>query len=365
MSDIRYVVAGHFGTTLSYATIAKNVAMGFARRGMLAGTINFDDAYVGFDRVQASNEDMAMARLLCVTLPGHHVEQLAEYVGQARSILYMSPNTDDLSEETRRVSWAFGGIVTPSQFCEHTVLRCTGRVSPRVPLGVAPEFLDAFDATTAALRERVAEPPRFLHMSTDGFLPGRKGTDVLLDAITLARHRLPPGSRFTLHVLPGIQFDVRTYCNDRELDDIVEVVAGKSRGLSDAELVTLVAAHDVVVQPSRCEGFGITQLLPLVMGVPLVTTHSTGMTDFLGSFPGCWMPIRHSAMATLDGEDGNAPQVSPGEVADLLVLAASRTMRESMLKYQGLVPSATRQSWLWSECADAWIQALDNSLTHG
>lgn len=364
MTDARYVVAGHFGTTLSYATIAKNVASGLARLKLLAGTINFDDAYVGFDRVQASNEDMASARLLCITLPGHHVEQLAEYIGAERSILYMSPNTDDLSEEARRVSWAFGGIVTPSAFCEHTVLRCTGRVSTRVPLGVAHEFLDAFDTVTRAIRERLSEPPRFLHMSTDGFLPGRKGTDVLIDAITLARHRLPTGTRFTFHVLPGIQFDVRTACIDRELDDIVEVVAGNGRGLSDAELVGLVAAHDAVVQPSRCEGFGITQLFPLVMGVPLLTSHATGMTDFLASFPGCWMPIRHNAMAALEGEDGSAPQLSPGELADVLVLAASRTMRESMLKYQALVSAQTRQAWLWSECTERWVQAVNDSLNH-
>lgn len=365
MSDIRYVVAGHFGTTLSYATIAKNVAAGLAARGLLAGTINFDDSYLGFDAVPVPDDEMAHARLLCVTLPGHHAEQLAEFMGGARSILYMSPNTDLLGPEAQRVSWAFGGIVTPSRFCEYTVLRCTGRVSTRVPLGVVPEYAHAFPDVPAALCDRLGKPPRFLHMSTDGFLPGRKGTDVLLDAILLSRGRLPSGTKFTLHVQPSVQFDVRSMIIERELEDIADVVAGSARGLPDSELVSLISAHDMVIQPSRCEGFGITQLLPLVMGVPLVTTHATGMADFLGDFQGCWMPVRHSSMAVLAGEDGLSPQVNPGELADVLALAASRTMRESMLRYQALVPADVRRSWQWSECTERWLAAMNDSLTHG
>lgn len=364
VSEPRYIVAGHFGSTLSYATIAKNVSLGLASRGMLAGTINFDDAYLDFDHVSASAADMASARLLCVTLPGHHAEQLAEFVGEDRSILYMSPNTDSLSAEAQRASWAFGGIVTPSAFCEHTVMRCTGRVSERVPLGVAPDFALAFGDTAEKVLDGLGSPPRILHMSTDGFLPGRKGTDVLLDAIGLAMPRLPEGSKFTLHVLPSVQFDVRSMSIKRGLLGSVEVVAGSAKGLSDGELVALIAAHDLVVQPSRCEGFGITQLLPLVLGVPLATTFATGMTDFLTQFPGCWMPIRHSTMLPLAGEDGLSPELSPGEVADALVLAASRTMRESMLRYQARVPASVRLRWQWHECTDRWISAMNNSLTH-
>lgn len=364
MSPTHYIVAGHFGSTLSYATIAKNVAAGLAARGQLSGTINFDDDYLGFDAVPVPNGEMARARLLCITLPEHHAEQLAEFVGADRSILYMSPNTDTLSAEAQRVSWAFGGIVTPSEFCEYTVMRCTGRVSERVPLGVAVEYVRAFVDVPDALCEREGTPPRILHMSTDGFLPGRKGTDVLLDAITLARGRLPSGAKFTFHVQPSTQFDVRSAVIGRELDDLVEVVPGSPKGLPDSELVTLIAAHDLVVQPSRCEGLGITQLLPLVMGVPLVTTHATGMADFLRDFPGCWMPVRHSSMAVLEGEAGLAPQLDPGELADVLALATSRTMRESMLRYQTLVPSAVRLSWQWPECTPRWLTAMDKSLTH-
>lgn len=361
MTATRYIVAGHFGTTLSYATIAKHIASGLAVRSQLAGTINFDDSYLGFDAVRVSEADMANARLLCITLPGHHAEQLAEFVGAERAILYMSPNTDTLSDEAQRVSWAFGGIVTPSAFCEYTVMRGTGRVSARVPLGVAPAF--AVDITAQAAR-RTGEPPRFLHMSTDGFLPGRKGSEELLDAIAFARDRLPEGTRFTFHVQPSIQFDIRSAVISRDLGDIVDVLAGNARGLHDDELAALIAAHDVVVQPSRCEGFGITQLLPLVMGVPLATTYATGMAEFLPDFPGCWMPIRHASIGPLEGEDGLAPGTFAGEIADVLVLSASRSMRESMLQYQRRVSRGTRESWLWMWCVDRWLAAMNDSLTH-
>lgn len=360
----RYIVAGHFGSTLSYATITKEISKALARHGTLAGTINFDDKYLGFDPVLISDEDMSSARVLCVTLPSHHVEQLAEHFGADRSVLYMSPNTDTLSPEAKRASWAFGGILSPSQFCEDTLLRATGRLSGRVPLGVADQFCAAHQEVADRLTARLDEPPKFLHMSTDGFLPGRKGTETLIDGISLARHRLPPGTHFTFHVLPRIQFDVRSLCSERGIDDLVSVVAGNARGVSDDELATLIGSHDVVIQPSRCEGYGITQLLPLVMGVPLMTTFATGMADFLYHFRGCWMPVRHNAMAVLAGEDGLAPQIDPGEIAELLVLSSSRTMRESALSYQSLISGEKRASWLWSACADRWIEAIEESLTH-
>lgn len=360
----RYVVAGHFGSTLSYATISKEVSKALARRGLLAGTVNFDDKYVDFESPSGTAEDIAEARLLGITLPSHHIEQMAEHFGTERSILYMSPNTDTLSKEAARAAWAFGGVITPSQFCEDTVLRATGRLSGRVPLGVGEAFLRSHSSVTERLVSRLDAPPKFLHMSTDGFLPGRKGTESLINGIFLAKGRLPEGTKFTFHVLPAIQFDVRAMCAEREIGDMVTVVAGKSRGITDQELVELISDHDVVVQPSRCEGYGITQLLPLVMGVPLLTTYCTGMADFLYHFRGCWMPVRHGGMAALAGEEGLAPQISPGEIAELLVLGSSRTMRESAMSYQSLITHEKRSSWLWSECADRWIDAIEESLQH-
>ena len=361
----RYVVAGHFGSTLSYATISKEVSRALAARGILAGTINFDDKYVGFDAVQCSSEEMQTAKLLAITLPAHHVEQLAEFFGADRSVLYMSPNTDTLSPEAKRVSWAFGGIITPSQFCEDTVLRATGRLSGRVPLGVSEKFCAAHGDVADRLAARLDEPPRFLHMSTDGFLPGRKGTETLINAISIVRGRLPPGTTFTFHVLPSTQFDVRSMCAERGVDDLVDVRTGNSRGVSDDELLSLIADHDVVVQPSRCEGYGITQLLPLVLGVPLMSTFATGMADFLYHFRGCWMPVRHCQMAQLAGEDGLSPVIAPGEIATLLCLSASRTMRESALSYQKMIPSEKRAFWRWSECANRWIEPMEESFSHG
>lgn len=360
-----YIVAGHFGTTLSYATIAKRICAGLSARGMLAGTINFDDSYsADFQPVRFTDEQMQTARFLCVTLPGPHAEQLAQYARSDRSILYMSPNTDDLDSEALRVSWAFGGLITPSRFCEYTVLRCTGRVSARVPLGVDAMFADAAAGNLLALRNRLDAPPRILHMSTDGFLPGRKGTDALLDGLVRAKDKLPEGTEVTIHTLPSIQFDVRSECAERDLSDLVNVVAGNKRGLSDEALLALISAHDLVVQPSRCEGFGITQLLALVAGVPLVTTHATGMAEFLGHFRGCWLPLRHGAVRSLAGEEGAAPDTSGSEVAGVLALATSRTMRDMMLQYQSRIGEDARAKWTWANCIDQWTRAMDESLTN-
>jgi len=361
----RYIVAGHFGSTLSYATITKEICKHLAGRGLLAGTINLDDKYVGFDWVRMSEESLNTARLLAITLPSHHIEQLAEFFGAHRSVLYMSPNTDTLSDDAKRASWAFGGIITPSQFCEDTILRATGRLSGRVPLGVGQTLFDAHNKVHERLASRVDQPPRFLHMSTDGFLPGRKGTETLISAIAMARDTLPEGTRFTFHVLPNVRFAIQSICDENHISDLVTVVPGNKRGVSDEELVALISEHDVVIQPSRCEGYGITQLLPLVMGVPLLTTYTTGMAEFLYHFRGCWMPIRPCQLAKLEGEEGLAPELAPGEISALLPLAASRTMRESALFYQSKISLETRAAWLWSECSSRWIEAIEESFQHG
>ena len=82
----RYVVAGHFGSTLSYATITKEICKALSRRGLLAATINFDDKYVEFDAVRMTEDALNTERLLAVTLPSHHIEQLAEFFGAQRSV---------------------------------------------------------------------------------------------------------------------------------------------------------------------------------------------------------------------------------------------------------------------------------------
>lgn len=357
-----YVVAGHFGSSLSYATIAKRVAEMLRERGRLAGTMNFDDRYEGFASVGATKESMRSARILCITTPGHHAEQLAEWMGFENSILFLSPNTDELDEQAVRVSTAFGGIVVPSRYCEYTVLRSTGRVSVRVPLGVSESFARASSSLIRSRAERIEakEPIKVLHMSTDGFLPGRKGTEPLIQAISICRDRLPQGIRFTFHVLPSIRLQVRALALEYDVSDLIDIVSAGERGMSDGQLLELISKHDLIVQPSRSEGFGMTQLMSLVSGVPLVTTFATGTSDFLDDFRGCWRPIRHTALGPIAGEQGMAPYSDPGEIADILFIACQESERKSMLNAQRR--NTSRFIWTWEFNVQNWIAAMHDSI---
>lgn len=118
---------------------------------------------------------------------------------------------------------------------------------------------------------------RILHVSS-GF--PRKGTDCLVEAYANA---FSPSDE--------VELVIKTFPNpDNVIPAVLQRFAETGRATapmtilrescSSAELVALYRTADMVVAPSRGEGFGLPLAEAMWLGIPVVTTNYSGQTDF-------------------------------------------------------------------------------------
>lgn len=349
-------LVGHFGSRLSYATIAEQLVGALAACDTLANVTNLDDVFL--DHVLAARPMRVRSKkvLLLADARLYLVEALIEQYGRENVAVFVCPNTDRLSDERRDVCNAVGKIYTPSKWCRETIWRCAEKPDVEVmPLGVDFPFANGWTDR----KDRHGFVLRVLHVTTDTFWPGRKGTEELLRAWKLAE-----AGRFaslTLHCLPQLYGTAHQELGDLGLLDRVKLISAPLRGSTPAELSELIASHDLLVAPSRSEGFGIMPLSALISGTPVLTTAGTGQ-DYLAeenekgeSVLGGWMQIPTMGSSELAGEDGEAPTVRGEQLAQ--VLAAGCRFYDDLLF--GVKRNASVQAdWSWWARRAAWAKSL-------
>lgn len=343
-------LVGHFGTTFSYATVASSIAERLMLAGMLGRVTNLDADWHKAHEVlrmhaMAFRDAEQGSHVLVVSVPHHYLDAFPQMYGRGNSAIFMSPNTDALSEEHAGTCAKFGLALAPSEWCAATTraalfdmsVDADGIVDTAVSvvsLGVADELLDRRKQRIERLRSRLSLPQNWisvLHMSTDQSWPGRKGTEELLfawNALYGGKGRKTKG-QLVLHIPPALRPEVLRRVRELEIEESCKIVIGELHG-GDEDLVSLLDEADLVVAPSRCEGFGIMFASALVAGVPLVCTYATGQRDFLFKLPG-WMALPTDERAELAGEVGLAPTISPHLLAAGLRLAMQEDVRRELL----------------------------------
>jgi glycosyltransferase involved in cell wall biosynthesis len=124
-------------------------------------------------------------------------------------------------------------------------------------------------------------------------------------------------------------------------------------------LLALLDAADLIVAPSRCEGFGMMLLAAVVAGVPLVCTYATGQSDFLAESRG-WVGFPTSHSALLAGEEGMAPRVESGVLAQTLSMALRPEARQALLSPL-LRDENDEPDWgTWTVAAPQWADRLED-----
>jgi glycosyltransferase involved in cell wall biosynthesis len=354
-------IVGHFGTTFSYATVASRVARALRAEGLLGSVANLDAEWHGAheDLLRAAPLGRAESgsHVVLFTPPNHYVDVYADLYGRDQSAIFMSPNTDRLAPEHAETCRRFGLALVPSAWCEATVRRDVATRTALLPLGVAPVYAESRRARQDHLRWRASheEGCRVLHFSTDQAWPGRKGTEELLRAWASLQGDWTDtrGSRLTVHAPPALRTDIEYLVRDLGIDDTVNVIVGSLRGSED-DLLALLDRADLVVAPSRCEGFGLMFLSALVAGVPLLGTYSTGQVDFLSQRSG-WLGVAAHGAEPLFGEDGDAPVV---DVASLV--AALRVVLQPEARMAMTVPrQGEDERWgTWPLALEQWVERL-------
>jgi len=166
------------------------------------------------------------------------------------------------------------GMLAPSAFVKKALI--DSGVS--VPVEIVGEGVDHIPgALKHARRPDSQGRTRFLHISS--CLP-RKGVDVLLKAYFSAFVAEDPVT-LTIKTFPGELNNVQGQIealkrNNPRCPEIVLI----NRDITEEELGQLYLSSDVLVLPSRGEGFGLPLGEAMLAGIPVITTGFGGQKDF-------------------------------------------------------------------------------------
>lgn len=355
-------VVSYFGSRYSYATIASKIAERLARDCRLGSVMNLDDVALPCygSTIRSGRPSTPQSPLLALAAPHPVFETI--FSGYKNVGLFVSPNTSELHPEHIDILQKCQRAFVPSNYCAKVVRDALEMPVEVCPLGVPDEY-----AKRRFVRRASGQPFTFLHLTTDFFLPGRKGTNEVIGAWKTVRGTLPE-ARLIIHAPEAVSTEIHYALADQERADghgygRFSILSPPARGTTETDLADLLCSADAVVLPSRCEGFGMVILAALILGVPLITTDVTGQYDFLGDFqPGAdltrepFIVVPTLEEGPLVGEDGPAPLIDVEGLAYAMkymhdnydvIYAATRR-----------VPDVVRQKWTWSSVLDVWAEKL-------
>ena len=218
-----------------------------------------------------------------------------------------------------------------------------------------PVDIEPYAALASARRSR-GEEIVFLHVSS---CFKRKGVDVLLEAWAKAFTASDP-VRLVIKTFPNPHNDVEQQLADlaQRYPDLakVEIV---NRDVEQQELLKFYADADVMVLPSRGEGYNLPALEAMASGLPLIVTGHGGQRDFCGpqearlldyrfARSGSHVSGHHSLWVEPDVDDLTAAlreQIDPRQSANIeerRLRAIAAAMQESdktawLRRYTGIV----------------------------
>lgn len=143
---------------------------------------------------------------------------------------------------------------------------------------------------------------------TQIILPGRlvheKGHADLFDALIILSRRRAPPLMTTVAGDGPLRKSLTNLARTLGLDKQVRFIGAQDHG----DLMRLMAASDIVVVPSRFEGFGLTALEAMALGRPVIASAAGGLPEVLGH-AGVTVPVADpvalaDAIAALAGDPG-------------------------------------------------------------
>ena len=183
------------------------------------------------------------------------------------------------------------GVVAYSQFGKD-VMEKAGLTPHYIPLGIQTELFTPGDQ--AAAREGLTHPGTgeslanaflFGMVGRNNTAPSRKGFDVAL--LAFARfHANHPDTFLYLHTFAGKQdggLDLRRMVGELGLTSSVLIChqARERLGYSDEVMVKIFRSMDVLLMPSRAEGFGVPIIEAAGCAVPAIATDHSSMTELV------------------------------------------------------------------------------------
>jgi glycosyltransferase involved in cell wall biosynthesis len=346
---------GHFTGESSYPVVCQAILRELRRHGVEVETCDFRDPRSSDlamqVRAHASELEEAIARGVIPDppeLPREMLDQPALVLGfptwlfsvprHVRLVAYVVGDVKPIPQLwTAAIESRAHEVVTPSRW----MIDRLREAEVEKPITVVHHGIDPMIFYPGEPREREGIVAR--HFSTA--FGGRKGTDELIRALALAEPGLPDGFRVEMHVQPQVAPLVATEVAKRELDGIVEIVPEEtSRG--QAELATILRDFtDLLLAPSRAEGFGMIPLEAVACGVPVVMTGSTGHAEHIADIRDAVVEVPTGDMVACEPFPGLAPAVDVHDLCGCLHDAVARL--DELTRTARDISPRVQEAWSW------------------
>ena len=237
-------------------------------------------------------------------------------------------------------------IITPSNWGKEVLeAQEPGCVAHVVPHGVGKKFAE-FRRGEAQTRERDKGLLRFLHVAST--TAERKGTMELLTAWEKLMASSFAGSLTIMTDHSGMR-----HLSRQRIPSGVTLVSAHPR---DDEMPAFMSGFDVVVQPSRAEGFGIVPLEAACLGLPVVMTTCTGHSQFAATI--VHVPVAHGDLEPISDYEGSmAPSVSPAAIFDAIVEMRRHFQAHSLEAWNRR--AMVYDLWSWGSSLQQFVENME------
>lgn len=228
-------------------------------------------------------------------------------------------------------------VLTPSKWCA-SVFKSMGVEKPIhvVRHGIDPDVFHPAEGQT--YRPGSAGRPRVLRFFCSSETGNRKGLHETIAAFRSVHDKMPGKVQL---VVRGTGNAVRQACAD-----VPGVVLERGDPVRPAAMAQMLRETDLLLVPSRAEGFGLQALESVAVGTPVVATDCTGMSEWAHTFEGVrW--VETGDMAPCLPGYGRAPALDPGHLADVIENAV-----RDLPALRGAAFSASptvRRKWSWEK----------------
>lgn len=283
-ADLGHVVAGHILGSYSLALInrmlAKSLEASFPGQ---ARFIPIETVPINHTEGVPAQDKPLMIELSMRTAPDHGNEVVVSHhypvlVPEGTYRLMMALffwEESAVPEHTiQLLAKNFDTIISPTRTVTNALLD-SGLPLPIATIG-QPVDIEPYSAL-ANVRQPRGREIRFLHVSS---CFKRKGVDVLLEAWSKAFTSADP-VRLIIKTFPNPHNDVEQQLERlKERNPDLAAVDIVNRDVEQQELLQYYAAADVMVLPSRGEGYNLPALEAMASGLPLIVTGHGGQRDF-------------------------------------------------------------------------------------
>ncbi len=309
----------------SLAVVTEGFEVTLRRAALLSGVYAVDQA-ASFVDGEAPTQG-ADARHGVYVGPLGCVGQMFERGHHDHHFVMVTPNSDQLPRDLVKLLSGYQKersvkFMAPSAWAAQVVEKFLGECLT-VPHGVSSEYAPIPDVNAATREDYYMGQFRVIHFSTSE--RQRKGTVELLQAWQTLLGHWAKGAQLLCVMDYPAKAALEEAIADGEIQDwkeLQETVRLVERAeLNASQMARTLCRSHIVCQPSRGEGFGLIPLQALCCGVPIVTTTTTGHSEYLpGSkiVPGVQKIISGPEGPIDDLPGSRAPTVAACDIARAL-----------------------------------------------